>query len=181
MARLRHVADGEGLTLEPAAADLIARAAQGGLRDALSLLDQAVAFCGQQIDVERTRAMLGLADVGSLRQMIGYVADDDAAAALDLLNELVKGGADLRQINGQLAEEWRSLMLARAGADLSRALDVTDEEAKELAAIAKRFSLEELMACARIFARNEAPPKGMPVPQLALELALLECVQCTAR
>ena len=57
-----HVAAGEGLELEPAAAELIARAAQGGMRDALSLLDQAMAYCGAQIDLERTRAMLGLAD-----------------------------------------------------------------------------------------------------------------------
>lgn len=67
-------------------------------------------------------------------------------------------------------------MLARAGADLTSALDVTAEEARELEALAARFSLDDLMACARVFARNEAPPKGLPVPQLAVELSLLECL-----
>ena len=176
VARLKQVAEGEGLTMEPAAADLLARAAQGGLRDALSLLDQAVAFCGQQIDLERTRAMLGLADVGALRRMIASIADDRAADALDQLNDLVVGGADLRQLNSQFAEEWRALMLARAGADLTRVMDYTDEEARELATLAGRFSLDELMACARVFARNEGPARGLPVPQLALELSLLECL-----
>ncbi|HEU5347900.1 MAG TPA: DNA polymerase III subunit gamma/tau, partial [Ktedonobacterales bacterium] len=60
-AHLRHVAEGEGLHLEPAAAEMIARAAQGGMRDALSLLDQAITFCGTRIDAESTRRMLGLA------------------------------------------------------------------------------------------------------------------------
>src|SRR5579863_4145181 len=62
VARLDHVAQGEALTLDPAAAELLARAAQGGMRDALSLLDQAVAFCGDQITYAGVRGMLGLAD-----------------------------------------------------------------------------------------------------------------------
>src|SRR5487761_2100453 len=177
VARLKHVAAGEGLALEPAAADLLARAAQGGMRDALGLLDQAVAFCGERVDLERTRAMLGLADVGSLRRIISAVAEERAADALDLLNELVTGGADIRQLNSLFAEEWRALMLASAGADLTRVMDYTEEEAHELASLAGRFSLDELMACARFFARNEGPARGLPVPQLALEISLLECLR----
>lgn len=176
VARLQHVAKGEGLKLEPAAADLLARAAQGGLRDAVSLLDQAVAFCGPHISLEGARSMLGLADVGALRRMIACVADDAAPGALDELNELVTNGADLRQLNAQFAEEWRALMLARAGADLQRVMDYSEDEAREVAALAQRFTLDDLMACARVFARNETPARGLPVPQLALELSLLECL-----
>lgn len=176
VARLEHVARGEGLELEPAAAELLARSAQGGLRDALSLLDQAVAFCGARIDIERTRTMLGLADVTALRRLIACVADDRPADGLEIINELVTTGADLRQLNSQLAEEWRALMLARAGGDLTRLMEYTAEEARDLAALAERFTLEQLMASARVFTRNEGPARGLPVPQLALELSFLECV-----
>lgn len=176
VARIQHVAAGEGLEIEPAAADLLARAAQGGMRDALSLLDQAMAFCGTQIDLQRTRAMLGLADPGAIRALIGHVAEQRPADGLYLINELVTTGADLRQLNAQLAEEWRALVLARAGADVAQLMDRTDDEAREIAALAQAFSLEELTACARVFARNEAPARGLPVPQLALELAFLECL-----
>ncbi len=176
VARLRHVAQGEGLELEPAAADLLARAAQGGMRDALSLLDQAIAYCGAHVDLERTRTMLGLADPGAMRQLIVAVAEQRAADALHQLNELVVTGADLRQLQQQLGEEWRALLLARAGADVGEVMDRTRDEARELGALASHFSLEELMACARIFARSETPARGLPVPQLALELALLECL-----
>ena len=176
VARIQHVGAGEGLEIEPAAADLLARAAQGGMRDALSLLDQAMAFCGTQIDLQRTRAMLGLADPGAIRALIGHVAEQHAADGLSLINELVTTGADLRQLNAQLAEEWRALVLARAGADVAQMMDRTDDEAREIAALAQAFSLEELTACARVFARNEAPARGLPVPQLALELAFLECL-----
>ncbi|MGZ6392011.1 MAG: DNA polymerase III subunit gamma/tau [Ktedonobacterales bacterium] len=176
VARIQHVAAGEGLEIEPAAADLLARAAQGGMRDALSLLDQAMAYCGTQIDLQRTRAMLGLADPGAIRALIAHVAEQRAADGLYLINDLVTTGADLRQLNAQLAEEWRALVLARAGADVAQLMDRTDDEAREIAALAKAFSLEELTACARVFARNEAPARGLPVPQLALELAFLECL-----
>jgi len=176
VARLEHVAQGEALTLEPAAAELLARAAQGGMRDALSLLDQAVAFCGDQITYAGVRAMLGLADATALRALIGHVAARRAAEGLDLINDLVASGADLRQLNSQLIEEWRALMLARAGADVARLMDRTDEDGRELTALAAQFTLDQLMTCARIFTRNEGPARGLPIPQLALELVFLECV-----
>ncbi|HUY76794.1 MAG TPA: DNA polymerase III subunit gamma/tau [Ktedonobacterales bacterium] len=176
VARLDHIAQGEGLALDPAAAELLARSAQGGMRDALSLLDQAVAFCGDQITYAGVRGMLGLADAAALRTLIAHVAARHAAEGLDLINDLVASGADLRQLNAQLIEEWRALMLARAGADVARLMDRTDDDAREIAALATQFTLDQLMACARIFTRNEGPARGLPIPQLALELVFLECV-----
>ncbi len=174
--RIQYVAGQEGLELEPAAAELLARAAEGGMRDALSLLDQALAFCGTRIDLERTRTMLGLADPGAIRTLIEHVAAGDAASGLHLINEMVGSGADLRQLNSQLSEEWRALMLARAGADVAELMERTDEDVREITSLAQRFSLEELTASARIFARNETPARGLPVPQLALELSFLDCI-----
>jgi DNA polymerase-3 subunit gamma/tau len=174
--RLRHVAAGEGLTLEPGVAETLARAANGGMRDALSLLDQARAYCGDQIDAERLRAMLGLADPAALRGILEAVADQRAADALDALNDLVAAGADLRQLQQQLADEWRALLLARAGVDVVRVLERTEDETLALNALANRFSLDELTGCARAFARIESPARGLPTPQLALELLLLECL-----
>jgi DNA polymerase-3 subunit gamma/tau len=174
--RLRYVAAGEGLTLEPGVAETLARAANGGMRDALSLLDQARAYCGDQIDAERLRAMLGLADPAALRGILEAVADQRAASALDALNDLVVAGADLRQLQQQLADEWRALLLTRAGVDVVRVMERTEDEARTLNDLANRFSLDELTGCARVFARMESPARGLPTPQLALELLLLECL-----
>jgi DNA polymerase-3 subunit gamma/tau len=176
VARLHHVAEGEGVGLDPAAADLLARAAQGGLRDALSLMDQAMAFCGGEITLEGVRGMLGLADPGAIRALVEHVASGRAAEGLHLINDLVSAGADLRQLNSQLAEYWRGLLLARAGADVAHVMDRGEEEARELGELARHFTLEELAACARIFAANDTPARGLPVPQLGLELSFLECL-----
>jgi DNA polymerase-3 subunit gamma/tau len=160
---------------------MIARAAQGGMRDAVSLLDQAITFCGTAIDAKSVRGMLGLADPAALRALIEAVADQNTADGLERIHTLVSSGADPRQLSAQYAEEWRALMLARAGADVVTIMDRTAEEAQATVDLAGRFSLEELAACARVFARNEQPARGLPVPQLALELAFLECVGVCAQ
>lgn len=176
IARLQYVSDQEGLRTDPHALELIARAAQGGMRDALSLLDQARAFAGDAISAEAARAMLGMADPALVRGVIEFVAAADTAGGLHRINELAQSGIDLRQLANQLAELWRQLMLTRAGADLVALLDITPEAAAELGALAARFSLEALTECARVFARNDAGARTQVVPQLALELAFLDCV-----
>jgi DNA polymerase-3 subunit gamma/tau len=175
-ARLTQVAEGEGLRLEPAAADLLARAAQGGMRDALSLLDQAITFAGSEIRLADARAMLGQADDRAVRRLVEHIAAGESADGLALINEMTEAGADLRQLNSQIAELWRALVLARAGADVARIMDCGAEEAAELVALAGRFELADLTACARVFASNDTPARGLPVPQLGLELSYLECL-----
>src|SRR5215469_9468728 len=153
--RIQYVAGQEGLEVEPAAAELLARAAGGGMRDALSLLDQAIAFCGTHLDFEGVRTMLGIADPARVRGLIEYVSTGDTAGGLHLINDMVASGADLRQLNSQLGEEWRALLLARAGADVAAMMDRSEEDSREIAALAEHFTLEELSSCARLFARNE--------------------------
>ena len=176
IARMQYVSDQEGMRADPAALELIARAAQGGMRDALSLLDQARAFAGDAISAEAARAMLGMADPALVRGVIEFVAEADTAGGLHRINALAQSGVDLRQLANQIAELWRQLMLSRAGADLVALLDVTPDAATDLHDLASRFTLEALTECARIFARNDAGARTQVVPQLALELAFLDCV-----
>jgi DNA polymerase-3 subunit gamma/tau len=112
-----------------------------------------------------------------MRALVECVAQNRAADGLERINELVEGGADLRQLTVQLGELWRALLLARAGADVARILDCGADEARDLMALASQFSLDELTACANVFATGETQPRGLPVPQLGLELAFLQCVQ----
>jgi DNA polymerase III subunit gamma/tau len=179
-ARIRYIGEQEGLELEPGAAELLARAAQGGMRDALSLLDQAMAFCGSRIDLRSTRTMLGLADPTTIKELIASVAGGDAALGLVLINDMVGSGADLRQLSSQIGETFRTLMLARAGTDITQLAGTPKDEVDDISVLAERFTLTELTACARAFARNETPARGLPVPQLALELSFLDCIQICA-
>src|SRR3954452_20617784 len=90
----RHIAEAEGIAMSPAALGLIARAADGSVRDGLSLLDQAIALCGATIDEAAVRDMLGIADRGLVLDLFETVLKGDAAGALDRMDALYQGGAD---------------------------------------------------------------------------------------
>ncbi len=174
---LNFVAEQEHIRLERAAAELIARAAAGGMRDALSLLDQAIAYSGEDIALAQVQAMLGVADPRFISRLITYVATLDGSGGLHLIHELAEAGADLRQVNAQAVEYWRALMLAKAGADVATILDLTEDETGDVMQIARQFGLEELTECARTFAQNDLMQKNQGTPQLGLELAFLACVE----
>ena len=101
---LNFVAGQEHVKIERPAAELIARAAAGGMRDALSLLDQAIAYAGDEISLVQVQAMLGVADPRAVQKLVSHVAQLDSAAVLHLIHELAEAGADLRQLNIQVDE-----------------------------------------------------------------------------
>ena len=173
---LLYVSEQENIKLERSAAELIARTAAGGMRDALSLLDQAMAYAGEEISLAQVQVMLGVADPRAIFKLIKCIAECDSSVVLHLIHELSEAGADLRQINAQVVEYWRALMLSRAGADATSILDLTEDEARDVKQLTPLFTLEELTECARIFAQNDLIQKSQATPQLALELASLECI-----
>jgi DNA polymerase-3 subunit gamma/tau len=178
---LKFIAGQEHITLEQGAAELIARAAAGGMRDALSLLDQAIAYSGLQVSLPKVQAMLGVADPRAIQKFILFIANVDSAGGLHLIHELSEAGADLRQVNSQVAEYWRAMMLTRAGADIAEILDSTEDETREIQQAAQHFALDELIECARVFAQNDLIQKNQGTPQLGLELALLTSVELHRR
>jgi DNA polymerase III subunit gamma/tau len=178
---LLFIAEQEHVKLEHSAAELIARSAAGGMRDALSLLDQAIAYSGEEILLAQVQAMLGVADPRAISRLITSIAELDSSAVLHLIHELSEAGADLRQINAQVVEYWRALMLARAGADAAAILDLTEDEMREVKQLSQLFRLEELTECARVFAQNDLVQKSQGTPQLGLELASLECIEVHRR
>jgi DNA polymerase-3 subunit gamma/tau len=121
--------------------------------------------------------MLGVADPRAIQTFILHVAQLDSTAGLHHIHELVEAGADLRQINTQIAEYWRALMLAKAGADVATILDYGEDWVREIVQMTQLFTLEELTACTRIFAQNDLAYKSQGTPQLALELALLAAIE----
>jgi DNA polymerase-3 subunit gamma/tau len=181
VSRLLYVAEHEDVKLERTAAELIARAAAGGMRDALSLLDQAIAYAGSEISVAQVQAMLGIADPRAVAKFITAIAELDSSAVLHLINQLSEDGADLRQLNAQIMESWRAVMLTKAGADTAAILDLTQEEVDEVKQLALRFTLEELTESARIFAQNDLALKNQGTPQLGLEIAALESIELHRR
>jgi DNA polymerase-3 subunit gamma/tau len=111
VARLTHIAKSEKVAVDPEAMELIARTAQGSMRDAVGLLDQLVPLASGPITLEGARSLLGIADPRVLDSLLDHVLGGEAAAALDELNRIYAAGAELRQVVRGLMEGCRDRLL----------------------------------------------------------------------
>jgi DNA polymerase-3 subunit gamma/tau len=129
--RLAHICEAEGIEAETTALAMLARAADGSLRDALSLLDQAIAYCGGKVDEESLALMLGTIDRDHVVRLLRYLAADDAAAIIDLVAELDEQFPDYARLLEDLARMLQRIavyqLVGSAGADDEIAEKVVSE------------------------------------------------------
>jgi len=169
--RLATMAAAEGVTVSEEALHVVARGADGSLRDAQSLFDQIVSFSGKQVTAADVVAVLGLVDTQVFIDLIDAVARRDAAQSLALVEQLVAGGADLRLFMKDWVDYWRSLVIARVaperagGASTSRGEDVVRQS--------RLFPQEELIELAKMAATADDELRRTQHPRLFLELFLL--------
>jgi DNA polymerase-3 subunit gamma/tau len=126
--RLAHICDAEGIEAETPALAMLARAADGSLRDALSLLDQAIAYCGGKVDEESLALMLGTIDRDHVIRLLRYLAADDAAAIIDLVAELDEQFPDY----ARLLEDLARMLQRIAVYQLIGSADADDEIAEKV-------------------------------------------------
>jgi len=142
--RLTHVAGQEGIDLTDSAAALLARLADGGMRDALSLLDQCAA-AGATVDDARVLDTLGLAGNLDTAKLMEHIADGDTAAALELLGRLYAAGKDVGAILGELSCLTRDLLLRRTAPQGAAGLLTGGFDETTLRTLGERFSAPRLM------------------------------------
>lgn len=112
---LQHIARQESITLEEEAAQAIARGAEGGLRDAESMLDQAVAFCGQTITAADVMTVFGFTPRETIASLMGGILARDAAGSLGIIAQQAEAGKDLSRLLGDLIGHVRDLLVAAVG------------------------------------------------------------------
>ncbi|BAF58232.1 DNA polymerase III, gamma/tau subunits [Pelotomaculum thermopropionicum SI] len=170
--RLKEVAAGARLEVEEEALRLIARAAEGGLRDALSILDQAAAFGGMKVTEAGVHQILGTVRTDALDRMAGCLAAGEAGRALRLVSELAGEGKDLRLFARELAGYLRALLLEKISPG-TPAGEAWGDTAR-MAAQAAEFSEAGLVRAVEIIARAEQDMKWSAMPGIVLELALVK-------
>jgi DNA polymerase-3 subunit gamma/tau len=170
--RLAVVAADSGLNIAPEALRLIALHADGGLRDALSILDQCTALGKTLVDDAAVRGLLGLIGHEWVWRLTDAMAARDAAAVLLALEEIIALGKDVRQLLIELSQHGRSLMLYKAAPDVA-VLDAYGQDQAVLAAQSAKFSHDELVRMIQLLqgAANEA--KWAAEPRIVAEIALL--------
>jgi DNA polymerase-3 subunit gamma/tau len=172
--QLRRIADAEKIGVSDEALALVARAADGSMRDAQTALDQVIAFAGDTIGVEDVSSVLGLVGRDLLLDMLTAVAEEDAAAAFALAGRAVESGYDLKLVCREMSRMVRDLMVLSV--DPSRIADpdvAAEGERDRLKALGSRFSREDLLRAFDILTRAEMEVRNAAEPRYHLEMALL--------
>jgi DNA polymerase III subunit gamma/tau len=177
--RLLEIAVQEGLTLEPTAAERLARMARGGLRDAISLLDQAASFTAGRVDLEALRDVLGLVDTRLVQQLLEHLARGSAPAALALTVDVAEAGADLRLFAEELTGQLRGLLFTSVGGSSALSAEFSADDRAWLESEAPAWDPQILRGLLRALADGLARIRDGAQFQLHLELALLEA--CAGR
>jgi DNA polymerase-3 subunit gamma/tau len=172
-ALLLKVAEAEGITLAPGAAEVIARECEGSARDALSLLDQAVVLGGGAVTEETVTRLIGAPESDIQFALADAVAVGDAKGVFGIIHGLVQEGQDLRHLTTQVTGHFRNLLLAQASPDDPAIVDVPQELHPRLVAQAGKFSAGELDRILSLLLQAQTDLRWSTAPRLTLELALV--------
>ena len=170
--RLIYVCKESDIAAEEDALGIIAAQADGGMRDALSILDQCMALAEGTLTAERVQEALGLVGRAWIRRMAGEIAARDAAALIAQLSELLQSGRELKQVLAELAQHFRRLMIAGVGGAVSAA-ELCAGDAEELRMDAAQFTQEEIMAILRRLNETMQELRTSPQPRIAVETLLI--------
>ena len=170
--RLIYVCKESDIAAEEDALGIIAAQADGGMRDALSILDQCMALAEGTLTAERVQEALGLVGRAWIRRMAGEIAARDAAALIAQLSELLQSGRELKQVLAELAQHFRRLMIAGVGGAVSAA-ELCAGDAEELRMDAAQFTQAEIMTILRRLNETMQELRTSPQPRIAVETLLI--------
>jgi DNA polymerase-3 subunit gamma/tau len=173
---LQFIAGKEKIMLEPAAAHAIARGAEGGLRDAESMLDQLVAFCGEKIAETDVLNVFGFTSEQTVIDLTGKILRSETAAALDVLYEQCEAGKDMMRLISDLISYLRDLLVFKAKPDGLKE-DVDPETQKALAVQSELIENDRLLDLIDQFAQAEGRMKWAPNKKLHFEVAIIKAIQ----
>ena len=174
--RLREVAGKEGLRAEPGALAVMARAAEGSLRDALSLLEQARSYCGDSLTDAQVRELLGVVPEEMLVKLVNAIEARSAEGVLNLVHTLLAEGRNLQHFCREAIRHFRDLLVARVSGADSDLIAALPEQRPGLERAAAKFSEEDLTRFFQILLSTDEDLRRKPDPRLHLEMGLLRLV-----
>jgi len=179
IARLRHVAEQDGIKLEERSLAALARASEGSMRDGLSLLDQAVAFGGKSIVHAELETLLGAVPQELLRSLIQAIISQDSAAALRSLSQLIEGGHDLRAYCADVVEYLRNLLVVSvtASQEWPALIGASADDLAQLAADKGSLTPEHIQQLFALFTQAEDALRFSAHPRFVLETAAVKATR----
>ncbi len=171
MGRLRQICNAEKIEADDAALELIARRGEGSVRDALSILDQIIAFSGRSFSGADVATVLGLSDTNFFARLLTLVNEGDHAGIIDALQEAAESGRDFKLLFRDLLNFVRNLLLFSAGV---KAELLAAEDNAVIESVAQKFSYSELLRIANLLMRDDDVVNRAEHQRMAVEIALLK-------
>jgi DNA polymerase-3 subunit gamma/tau len=175
-ATLEHILGEEKIPFEPSALPVIVRAAEGSLRDALSLLDTAIAYGDGRLEAETTAKLLGASAPEAVRAFATAVVGHDTPAALEAIDRAASDGEDLLAFTRDVIELLRLTLVLKAAPNAKPA-DLTHTEGNELRKLGEGTSLDEILYVLRAFLEADALLRESPHPRVELEIATVRATR----
>ena len=173
--RLREAAEGSGATVSNGALMVIARAAEGGMRDALSILDMCLGY-GNEISEDMVRSILGTCDQAFLFRFAGALAEENTGELFRMIDQVMRDGRDPSVFIKDISYHIRTLLLAKCcPEEMAGILDLTDEDAGEFRNQAETFTVTRLMKILDYAMNAESEMRFSSSPRLVLENVCLKC------
>lgn len=173
--RMQELMDTEHVEAEDKALRYIAKAADGSMRDALSLLDQCIAFyLGQELTYDKVLEVLGAVDTEVFSKLLRKVIQGDVTGSIHILEELIVGGRELSQFVGDFTWYMRNLLLVKTSEDPEEAIDVSSENMKLLKEESTMLDVETLMRYIRIFSDLSNQIRYATQKRVLVEIALIK-------
>lgn len=167
--RMRWIVGQEGWTIEEEALELLARTANGGMRDALSMLDQAASYAGDHITAKHVREILGGIDLALLLEYSDYMLKQDARGLFGLIDRIMSEGKDVPQLVGELVLHWRNLLRVHIGG-ADALMELSPEQRTAMGHQAKLASQAKIMRAITLWCEAENELRWNSQQRLSLEL-----------
>jgi DNA polymerase III subunit gamma/tau len=171
-ARLRQISGAEGIQITSPALSLVAKAADGSVRDSLTILDQLSSF-SSEITEEDVQGLLGIADFGVLSKLAQALISGQRPVLVDTINLLSESGTDFRSFTKELVQFFRDLLVASVVKKPEDALDLSADEISVVKEIVATSSEDQLMLMLSEIMKAETEVRNSSTPRLALEMALI--------
>lgn len=175
--RMKEIAAGDGLKITEEAFSLLARLADGSMRDGLSIMERCISECSDTLTVDEINSVLGLSSARAVSEAASALMGNNTAKLLEIMNELSEDGKDLNVFAEELMKYFRDLLVCKTVSEPDKLLDADSDTLTLMKNQASKVSFEELSMYLSVLSRTRAEAKRIKNPRITYELALIKLAQ----
>ena len=175
--RMSYICKKENIEAEEKALSLIARNSQGALRDALSILDQCMSFGNEKIEHNDVIELLGTVNIDELFELSQSIIDENTKKSLEILNEFIIWGKDIRNLINDLIDHFRNLMVCKVSKDLDEIISLPEESIERLKEQSQNVNINDLIRILNILSETQDSMKSSSNTRILAEVTIMKIAQ----